>query len=52
MKRTDMRVCVGKRNGYDVYRVVYTIDGHYFVKWNNNTINVDDDIKSHRYTYC
>lgn len=52
MKRTNIRVCVGKKNGYDVYRVVYTIDGHYFVKWNNKTVNVDDDIKSHRYTYC
>ena len=36
MKRTNMKVCVGKKNGYDVYRMVYTVDGHYFVKWNTN----------------
>ena len=49
MKRTDMKVCVGKRNGYDVYRAVYISDGHYFVKWNNAIVNVDDDIRSRNF---
>ena len=51
MKKTNMKVCVGKKNGYDVYRIVYMADGHYYVKWNKTLINVDDDIKIHNFTY-
>ena len=47
MKRTDMLLCVGKKNGYDVWRTVYTTGDHYFVRWNGSLMNVDDDIKNH-----
>lgn len=51
MTKTDMKVCVGKKNGYDVYRVVYKENDHYYIKWNNEIINVDKDISERHYTY-
>lgn len=51
MKKTMFSVCVGKKNGYDVYRVVWEDDGHYVIKWNNKIINVDADINNKNYTY-
>ena len=48
MKRTDMLVCDGKRNGYDVWRTIYkSDDGHYYIHWNHRLINVDKDVESH-----
>ena len=49
MKKTNMKLCVGKQNGYDVYRVVFEKDGHYFVKWGGEIFNVDVDIAERRY---
>ena len=51
MKKTNMKICVAKKNGYDVYRTVYKADGHYYIKWNKTVINVDDDIKERNFTY-
>ena len=51
MTKTNMKTCVGKKNGYDIYRTIYTIDNHYYVKWNNEIINVDEDVKNHNYTF-
>lgn len=34
-----------KQNGYDVYRVVYENDNKFFVKWNNQLIDVTNDKK-------
>lgn len=50
MKRTDMMVCVGKRNGYDVWRVVFTTGGHFYVKWKKQLICVDKDIDEHNFS--
>lgn len=41
MKRAGFNVCVGKKNGYDIYRAVYIQDGHYFVKMDKQLHNVD-----------
>lgn len=51
MKKTDMMVCVGKKNGYDVYRTVFEKDGHFFVKWNNDTVNVDEEIENRKFVH-
>ena len=52
MKRTDMRVCVGKDGqGYDIWRVVLTDGTDYFVKWKNRIINVNEDIENRHYSY-
>lgn len=45
MKRTDYKLCCGKQSGYDVYRVVFEKDGRFFVKWNNELIDVTNDRK-------
>lgn len=51
MKKTNYKVCVGKQNGYDIYRIVLTDGNRFFVKWNNKIIDVTQDIKEHRYIY-
>lgn len=43
MKRTEYELCCGTRNGYPVYRTVFEKDGRYFVKWNNQIIDVTND---------
>lgn len=40
MKNTKEKICVGKQNGYDVYRTVWEDEGRYFVKTNNQLIEV------------
>lgn len=45
MKKTEYKLCCGKQNGYDVYRIVFEKDGRYFVKWNNKVIDVTDNKK-------
>lgn len=45
MKQTDYKLCCGKKNGYDEYRVVLEKDGRYFVKWNNKIIDVTENKK-------
>ena len=49
MKKTNYKLCVGKQNGYDVYRVVYENDNKFFVKWNNQLIDVTNDEKYFTY---
>lgn len=51
MIKTDMSVCVGKKNGCDVWRVVWAHENHYVVKWNKKLISVDKDIEEKNYTY-
>lgn len=52
MKKTVWSVCVGKKGGVDIYRVVWRdADGHYYVKWNKKLINVDADFEAHNFTY-
>jgi len=53
MKRTNMLVACGKKNGYTVYRVAMkdsVQDDKFFVKWNGNLVDVTDDIKARNYT--
>lgn len=49
MKRTNYKLCCGKKNGYDVYRSVYEKDGKFFVKWNGTIIDVTEDRSSFTY---
>ena len=49
-KATDMMVCVGKKDGYDIYRKVYFDGSHYYIRWNNQQIIVDEDVQNKRYT--
>ena len=51
MKRTNMEVCCGTRNGYCVYRTVFQDGDHFYVKWNGNLVNVDKDIEERSYRY-
>ena len=51
MKKTNMLICVGKKNGYDIYRVVFKNGEHYFIKYKNCLINVDTDVRNGEYTY-
>lgn len=44
LHRTEYVICVGKKNGYDVYRTVYTADnGKYYIKHNKKILDVTDD---------
>ena len=44
LHRTEYVICVEKKNGYDVYRTVYTADnGKYYVKHNKKIFDVTDD---------
>ena len=51
MKRTEYEVCVGKKNGYDVYRTVLTDGKRFYVRWNKELINVTDDNGSFRHKF-
>ena len=46
MKRTQFKTCVGKQNGYDVYRTVLTDGKKLYVRWNKKLIDVTDDQRS------
>ena len=46
LHRTEYAICVGKKNGYDVYNSVYTADnGKYYVKSNKKIFDVTEDQK-------
>jgi hypothetical protein len=47
--RTKFSVCVGKKDGYDVYRVVWAYKSHFYIKWNGEWINVDREMNNHEY---
>lgn len=46
MKRTQFKTCVGKQNGYDVYRTVLTDGKKFYVRWNKKLVDVTDDQRS------
>lgn len=46
MKRTQFKTCVGKQNGYDVYRTVLTDWKKFYVRWNKKLVDVTDDQRS------
>ncbi len=52
MRKTDKMVCVGKKSGYDVWRVVFEQNNRYYVKWNKQIIDVTKDIEENNYTYA
>ena len=49
MTRTQYKLCCGKINGYDVYRVVMKRGDRYFVKWNHKVVDVTAD--KEKFTY-
>ena len=38
MKRTQFKTCVGKQNGYDVYRTVLTDGKKFYARWNKKLV--------------
>lgn len=43
MNKTDYKLCVGKKSGYDVYRAVVTDGNRFFVKYNGELLDVTED---------
>lgn len=50
MKKAGFYVCVGKKNGCDIFKPVYIQDDHYFVKMDKKVHNVDHLVANKYYT--
>lgn len=49
--KTPYSVCVGKRSGVDIYRVVWAYKGHFYIRHNGKDLNVDREINERAFTY-
>lgn len=49
--KTPYSVCVGTKNLYPIYRVVWAYKGHFYIRHNGKDLNVDREINERQFTY-